>query len=152
MSLSDRLIVALASWEKGRDRVERADIGDCMRLLGFEGEDLSGVAIALFMCEGPSRQGHGGGVHVREDPLVVLNGVDTVPEGMVMLVRAIGIITGLLRGVRDVVSRHAQSGDMGWKREGAEVAEGLLKGLSLAQLWLPFAVEGLTQDPLEVHI
>jgi hypothetical protein len=124
-----------------------------MRLLDFEGNDLAGVAIALFMCEGPSRQGRAGDAHLREDPLVVLNGVDDVPEGMVMLIRAIGIITGLLRGVRDAVSRRVQRGDQGnWEREGAEVAEGLLKGLSLAQLWLPFAVEGLEQDPLEVHI
>jgi hypothetical protein len=93
-----------------------------MRALKFEGADLAEVAIQLFSLRTDAEA-----VAAGADPLACLNGLDVMPAHMAPMVRAIGIIRGMLSGVsgRDQLPEDAR------------------RRTSLAALWRPFAEQGL---------
>lgn len=127
-----RLIIELDDLDQGQGGIEAADVGQRMEAIGFKGANLAGVAAALFMCKKRS----GVDASSTEDPLACLNGVDVIPETMVPMVRAIGIIGGLLAKVQDGISTsdHPQ----------AFLSGQVMEGMSLAKLWRPFAERGLS--------
>ncbi|KAK3268121.1 hypothetical protein CYMTET_23358 [Cymbomonas tetramitiformis] len=127
-----RLIIELDDLDQGQGGVEAADVAQRMEAIGFKGANLAGVAAALFMCKKRS----GFDASSTEDPLACLNGVDVIPGTIVPMVRAIGIIGGLLAKVRDGISTsdHPQ----------AALSGQVMEGMSLAKLWRPFAERGLS--------
>jgi len=91
-----------------------------MRALKFEGTDLAEVAIQLFSLRTDAEAVAQGG-----DPLACLSGLDVMPAHMAPMVRAIGIIRGMLSGASQ------------------QLPDEMRHQMSLAALWRPFAEQGL---------
>jgi len=91
-----------------------------MRALKFEGTDLAEVAIQLFSLRTDAEAVAQGG-----DPLACLSGLDVMPAHMAPMVRAIGIIRGMLSAASQ------------------QLPDEMRHQMSLAALWRPFAEQGL---------
>jgi hypothetical protein len=94
-----------------------------MRALKFEGDELAEVAIQLFSLRTDAEAVAQGG-----DPLACLSGLDVMPANMAPVVRAIGIIRGMLSGASQ------------------QLPDDMRHQLSLAALWRPFAEMGLRRS------